>query len=126
MTRFTPILIAMALASCGPGIHGPRIASPDLADAGTTAVAMSSGLTETNVLAASAGPAAPVALLVLKFGAKAALIKAGVKPKAANHGVETMSALGACANIMTIAGAAPPAALLGGMICAVAYFRGNM
>jgi hypothetical protein len=119
------ILPILALASCGPGTHGPRIGAADVADIATTAVGLGQGAVEMNPLVAAAGPANPVALLALKFGVKAALIKSGVKPAVANHGIETASAFAACSNIMTIAGATMPTALLGGVICAVVYFRGE-
>lgn len=124
MFRFTPILCALALASCGPGTHGPRIGIADGADAGTTAVAMATGATETNLIAASAGPLTPVALIALKYGVKASLIKAGVAPRKANHSVETLSVLGAGANIITIAGGPLGLAIGGGLIWAVCYFNG--
>ncbi|MDA3888973.1 MAG: hypothetical protein PF443_09285 [Allgaiera sp.] len=117
------IPVIVALAGCGNGMHGPRIGAADMADSATTAYALSHGFVEGNPILG--GSAAPVVALAAKFAGKSILIAAGVKPQMANKAVETGSAFGACANIMTITGATPPIAVLAGMICAVAYFKGS-
>lgn len=102
---------------------GARLGAGDFADAGTTVVGLSMGFAEANPLLASAGPAAPLAALGVKYGLKYGLIKAGGNPDFVNRRVEAIGMLAACANIATISGAAAPPAILLGVGCGVAYDR---
>ena len=94
------------------------------ADAGTTAQGLWSGnAIEINPLLAPFGGAAPFAALGLKYGMKKALVGMGLRPAQANIGMESASMLAACANIVTIAGAAPVAAFVAGVGCGALHRR---
>ena len=98
-----------------------RFGPGDAADVGSTAAGMAAGATEMNPMLSWAGPAAPLVAMPLKYGAKKGLARSGMTNAQANVTVETGSALGACANIATLAGIQPVAALATGAFCAIAY-----
>lgn len=97
-----------------------ELGAGDYADAGTTAVGVSMGLTEANPIIGAAGnAAAPIVALGAKLIVKDALIQAGHDPKEVNRSMNNVSAGYACANVATIAAVALPAALLMGGACYV-------
>ncbi|WP_126977938.1 hypothetical protein [Frigidibacter oleivorans] len=100
------------------------IGGGDMADAGTTALALSqAGLVETNPMLAGFGPAAPLAALGLKYGIKHALVASGRTPARAEVTVGAAGYGAACANLMTVAGAALPVAVVGLVGCHLVAHR---
>lgn len=100
------------------------IGGGDMADAGTTALALSqAGLVETNPVLAGFGPAAPLAALGLKYGIKHAIVASGGTPARAEVTVGAAGYGAACANLMTVAGAALPVAVVGLVGCHLAAHR---
>lgn len=119
----TVLFLAGCAAESPPSRNAePRLAAPDFADSATTAIGLAQpGIVEANPLLAAAGPAAPVVGLAAKYAIKQALIDGGMSAERANRSVETGSAVAACANVATIAGAAAPPALALGALCGAAY-----
>lgn len=76
---------------------------------------------EANPLIAPFGNAAPLAAYPIKYGMKKVIVGIGATPAQANLSVETSSMAGTCANIATIAGAAPQVAIPIGILCGIAY-----
>lgn len=96
----------------------------DLADAGTTAVAVAQGATEANPIVGIAGDAAaPVVSLAVKHVAKKALQKQGYSECVSEGLVGLGSAYGTGANIAVILGASTPVTLLAGIGAVMAYER---
>lgn len=96
----------------------------DTGDMGTTAAGIWSGAAEeANPLLSWSGDAVPFVGLGLKYGAKKGLVTLGVKPARANVSINTGSAIGTCANILTLTGAAPQVAIPAGLICGLLYNR---
>ncbi|SFC11613.1 hypothetical protein [Tropicimonas isoalkanivorans] len=104
-----------------PAQDGARLGAGDYADAGSSALAAASGLSELNPAYAAIGPAAPVAMLGLKYGGKAALIDMGLPAGDVNRVVEAVGMAGGCSNLSLVAGAAAPPALALGAVCGVLY-----
>lgn len=96
----------------------------DVSDAGTTAVGLWSGVaSEANPILAPFGDAAPIVMIPLKLGLKHGVHKLGATKARANLTVDSAGILAACANIMTLSGAAMPVALATGMACGTVYHR---
>ncbi|WP_068111868.1 hypothetical protein [Tropicimonas marinistellae] len=100
---------------------GARLGIGDFSDAGASALAAASGLTELNPAYASFGPAAPVAMLGLKCAGKQLLTNAGLPAHEVNRSVESVGMLGGCYNLMLVAGAAAPPAAAVGAACGLVY-----
>ncbi len=99
-----------------------RIGPGDLGDMGTTAYGLWSGVAEeANPILAPFGDAVPFVGIPVKYGAKKLQTSAGIAAPKANVSVESFGALGTCANIATISGAAVAPALAVGGVCWGAY-----
>jgi len=97
-----------------------RIGLGDGADVVTTAAGLSQGFVEGNPLLSGAGAATPIVGLAGKFLMKKLLVATGFTPAQANVAVETGGWIGGCANFMTVAMKAQPAAALAvGVACGV-------
>lgn len=95
-----------------------RLGPGDMADGLTTAIGLAKeGVEEANPLLSGLGDGASVGAVALKYGIKHVLVARGNRPAAVNYGLETMGWGAACANIMTVAGAAAPPALIVGVGC---------
>lgn len=122
------ILLGCLVSACadigGPTAEidqGVRFGAGDALDVGTTAAALGRGFTEANPVLGACGPAAPVCAAVAKPALKSAYVAVGMEPEEANIAVELPGWLGGCANIMTVAGAAVPLAVVTGLGCGIAY-----
>lgn len=131
------VWVVVSVAACAPHREGAprlgdvpltkmskevRLAPADIGDMGTTAVGVWSGVaTEANPLFAWSGDAVPFVGLGMKYGLKKALVATGSNAFEANLAVETGGAVGTCANIATLAGAAAPPALAVGVLCGVLF-----
>lgn len=96
----------------------------DYADAGSTAIGISQGLTEMNPVIGVAGDAAaPVVSLVVKAGVREFMLSQGYTLCEANRVVGAGSALGLGNNIAVLAGASNPVGLAVGAVSAVVYHQ---
>lgn len=118
MIRAT-LIASLLLTGCTPAT---RVGPGELADAGTTAIGLASGLAvEGNPLVTWAGDAAIFVGLALKVGIRQILVAAGEAPRVAYQASQTLGWGGACANVATLSGAVPQAAIIVGIACAAVY-----
>jgi hypothetical protein len=132
------LCVALVLAGCAPRdkeagprlgdvpltkmSEGVRLGPADFGDMGTTAAGVWSGVAEeANPLFAWSGDAVPFVGLAGKWGLKKLFVATGSNAFEANLSVETGGAVGTCANIATLAGAAAPPALAIGVACGLIY-----
>jgi hypothetical protein len=99
-----------------------RLGPGDWGDMGTTAYGLWTGVAEeANPVLAPFGDAVPVVGLPLKYGLKKFQVNRGHTPAQANSSVESIGAIGTCANIATVSGAAMAPALAVGGVCWATY-----
>jgi hypothetical protein len=107
----------------GLSIDRVRVGPGDLADMGTTAYGLWSGIAaEANPLLAPFGDAVPLVGTALKYGAKHGLVATGATPRQANMSIESSGMGAACWNAAIIAGAAPPIGFGLAVICGMIYY----
>lgn len=115
----TALVCSMATSSMAEGPENFR--NIDLADAGTTAIGLASGLVEANPLASWAGDGAPIVVIGLKYLAKRILIASGVSKKDADYRVGIGSAFGVGNNIAILVAGTNPIGLVAGAFGATIY-----
>ena len=107
----------------GLPIDRVRVGPGDLADMGTTAYGLWSGIAvEANPILAPFGDAVPFVGTVLKYGVKHGLVAAGATPRQANMSVEIPGMGAACWNVSILAGAAPHIGFGLAVICGMIYY----
>lgn len=126
-TPANPTVTKTVTSSHAPPVHRfDRIglSTADIGDAFTTTIGVVSGIAEeANPILAPFGAAAGIIVIPIKIGIKHVVVEMGKTVPQANVMGNTVSALGTCSNAMVIAGAAGPAAVATGALCALIYNR---
>lgn len=101
-----------------------HLGAGDYADALTTAYGLAQdGIVEANPLLSGFGSATPLAAIGAKYAIKQMLISSGFRVPQVTATTESVSWGAACSNLLVISGAAPPAAGIVGLFCAMAAFN---